>query len=176
MTNRYFIFSENEQQTNKFCKLFPYREIVFKINTSSTEDEDMPSEMKTLAAKIISQWDHWHSRLVKGQITIAKRSNILFSHLEKVTKALEHSNDGLLLIDSFMKEEIHKTLLTEILFVATKKLTDEIEKFLARGNRIEITEGGLLENFGGIALIKENQSKFQSYRETGNFKEEDFMT
>lgn len=171
-----FIFSEKEQQINKFCEFFPFREIVFKINNPSTKDEGMPSKMKTLAAKIISQWDYWQSRLVKGQITIAKRSNILFSHLENVTKALKHSNDGLLLIDSFMKEEIHKTLLNETLFVATKKLTDEIEKFLARGNRIEITEGGLLENFGGIAFIKENHSKFQSYRVTGNFKEEDFMT
>ncbi len=96
---------------------------------------------------------------MKGQITIAKRFQNLFSHLESVIKALKHSDDGLLLIDSFMKEEIHKTLLNETLFEATKKLTDEIEKFLARGNRIEITEGGLLENFGGIALIKENHSK-----------------
>ncbi|HSN09321.1 MAG TPA: hypothetical protein VLS85_09790 [Hanamia sp.] len=169
-----FIFSEKEEQTNKFCKFFPFREIVFKINAS--KDEDITSKMKTLAAKIISQWDYWQSRLVKGQITIAKRSNSLFSYLENVTKALKHSNDGLLLIDCFMKEEIHKTLLNETLFVATKKLTDEIEKFLARGNRIEITEGGLLENFGGIALIKDNHSKFQSYREPRNFKEEDFMT
>jgi hypothetical protein len=92
-----------------------------------------------------------------------------------VIKALQRSDNGLLLIDSFMKEEIHKTLLNETLFVATKKLMDEIEKFLDRGNRIEITEGGLLENFGGIAFIKEDNSQFQSNRITGNFKEEDFM-
>ncbi len=168
-----FIFSEDAQKTNKFCEFFPYREIAFKINISS--QGDLQTNLQLLSEKIIRKWDYWQSRLVKGQITIAKRSNCLFSHLENVTKALKHSNDGLLLIDSFMKEEIHKTILNETLFVATKKLTDEIEKFLARGNRIEITEGGLLENFGGIALIKENHSKFQSYRETRNFKEEDFM-
>ncbi len=168
-----FIFSEDEQQTNKFCEFFPCREIVFKINFSS--DGDLPSKMESLNKKIIDQWDFWQSKLVKGQIAIAKRTESLFSHLNSVVKALKYSYDGLLLIDNFMKEEIHKSLEDETLSVATQKLTKEIERFLARGNRIEITEGGLLETFGGIALIKETEPKFQYYRATKTFKEEDFM-
>jgi hypothetical protein len=169
-----FIFSQNEQQTNKFCELFPYKEIVFKINVA--EKQDASSTIHLLTKKITSQWGYWQNKLVHGQISIAKKSQSLFIHLASVMKALKQSNDGLLLIDSYMKEEIHKNLEDEKLFVATQNLAGEIEKFLARGNRIEITEGGLLENLGGIALIKENHSKFQSYREPRNFKEEDFMT
>ncbi len=168
-----FIFKEDEQQTNKFCEFFPFKEIIFKLNIIPSDD--VSSKIQNLAAKLTNQWDYWQSRLIKGQIAIAKRSKNLVSHLEKVVKALKQSDNGLLLIDSFLKEEIHKTLLNEALFVATKKLTDEIERFLERGNRIEITEGGLLKNFGGIAFIKENQPQFQSNRITRNFKEEDFM-
>ena len=167
------IDSRDDQPINPFYQYFPFKEIVFEINSGA---KSFPAEIDALAAKIIHQWEHWQSRLVKGQIMIARKNNSLFSHLESATKALKNSYDGLLLIDSYMKEEIHQTLLNETLFVATKKLTDEIEKFLARGNRIEITQGGLLENLGGIALIKESSSKFQTYRAASNFRQENFMT
>jgi len=168
-----FVFSEDEQQTNKFCDFFLYREIVFKINIAV--EKDHPATIDMLAEKINQQWDHWQTKLVKGQIAIAKKHETLISHINSVTKALKYSIDGLLLIDGFMKEEIHKSLQDETLFVATQKLTEEIERFLERGNRIEITEGGLLENLGGIALIKDKDSQFQSYRLFKSYKEEDFL-
>lgn len=168
-----FVFSQDEQQTNKFCEYFPYREIVFKLKISS--EEDIPSTINFLGEKIKQQWDHWQAKLVRGQIAIAKKNVTLFSHLNSVIKALKRSNDGLLLIDRLMKDEIHKSLEDETSFLSTQKLTVEIEKFLARGNRIEITEAGLLETFGGIALIKEKDEKFESYRFMRNYKEEDFL-
>jgi hypothetical protein len=168
-----FIFSQDQQQTNKFCEYFPYREIVFKLRIST--DEDVPPTINFLAEKINQQWDHWQAKLIRGQIAIAKKNLTFFSHLNSVTKALKHSKDGLLLIDYLMKDEIHKRLEDEASFLSTQKLTDEIEKFLARGNRIEITEAGLLETFGGIALIKEKDKKFESYRLMRNYKEEDFL-
>ena len=168
-----FIFSEDEQQTNKFCEIFPFREIVFKITLSS--NQDLPETVKLLAEKINRQWDQCQKKLVCGQIAIAKKSHNLFSHLNLVTKALKHSNDGLLLIDAYMKEEIRNSLEDEALFASTQKLTDEIERFLARGNRIEITEGGLLDTFGGIVLINEKHAQYESHRLKRSYKEEDFM-
>lgn len=44
-----------------------------------------------------------------------------------------------------------------------------------RGNRIEITRGGLLENVGGIALIKDNHPKFQFSGATRKYHEEDYF-
>ena len=131
--------------------------------------------MQLLNKKIIGQWDYWQSKLVKGQIAIAKKYDRLYTHVNSVIKALKHGNNGLLLIDSFFKKEIHRSLDDEAALASNQKLEEEIEKFLARGNRIEITEGGLLKTFGGIALIKEMRSPFQYHRRKKEFKEEDFM-
>lgn len=168
-----FVFSEDEQQSDKFCEYFPFKEIAFKMNTSS--NEDLKSKIKLLVSKIINQWDYQQTKLIKGQIAIAKRNKTLYSELHEVIRVLKHSDDGLLLIDSFMKDEIHKISKNESLFVATQKLNGEIEKFLARGNRIEITEGGVLEGLGGIALIKDNPPKFQHFGVPRKYNEEDFM-
>ena len=168
-----FISCEDEQQTNKFCEFFPYREIVFKV--SMTGEGDLQSKVDLLSKNIIDNWNHWQSKLVQGQIAIAKRTDSLFTHLNSVMTALKYSNDGLLLIDNFMKDEIHKSLEDVKQSEATQRLTDQIEKFLARGNRIEITEGGLLETLGGIAFIKETEPKFHYDRAVRVYKEEDFM-
>lgn len=169
-----FILSDDDEQTNKFCKFFPYSEIVFKTNIAS--DGDWPSKMKLASSKIINQWDYWHSKLVKGQIAIAERSQSLSIHFNSVHRALQEGTNGLLLVDRSMKESISKRrLVDETFFVSNHKLEGEIEKFLARGNRVQITEPGLLENVGGIALIKDMQSPFQSYRNHRRLKEEDFL-
>ncbi len=168
-----FIYSQNEQQTNKFCKFFPYSEIVFKLTISLERDDT--DEIKLLTEKINHQWKYWQNNLVRGQISIAKRYQSLYSHLNSVIKALKHSSDGLLLVDEFMKDEIHNSLSDQTHSEAVEKLTGEIEKFLARGNRIEITGGGLLDLFGGIALIRESESTFDTFRHKRIYKEEDFM-
>ncbi|MEO8822069.1 MAG: hypothetical protein ABI366_00745 [Ginsengibacter sp.] len=168
-----FVYSEDEYLTNKFCEFFPFKEITFKINISS--DEDLFSKIQLLVNRIIKQWDFQQTKLVKGQIAIAKRTDTLYSRLNNVISALKHSDNGLLLIDRFMKDEIHNTSRDESLFVATQKLNSEIEKFLARGNRIEITEGGVLENLGGIAFIKDHLPKFQSTGLPRKYKEGDFI-
>ena len=168
-----FVYSEDEQLTDKFCDFFPFREIAFKINKSPNEGLD--SNIQLLVERVIKQWNYQHTKLVNGQIAIAKRSNTLFSRLQEVISALKHSDDGLLLIDSFMKDEIHRTSKNESLYKSTQKLNAEIEKFLARGNRIEITEGGLLDHLGGIALIKNDQPKFQLLNVARNWNEEDVI-
>lgn len=168
-----FVFSEDEDQTDKFCEYFPFKEIAFKLNISS--NEDLKSKIQLIVNKVINQWNYHQTKLVKGQIAIAKRNQTLHSHLDEVIRVLKHSDDGLLLIDRFMKDEIHKTSKNESLFMATQKLNGEIEKFLARGNRIEITDGGVLENLGGIALIKENPTNFQYFGAPRKYNEEDFL-
>jgi hypothetical protein len=168
-----FLYSEDDQQTNKFFEIFPYKNILFKLNLFEKQEHDKPTDV--LVQKILSRWPHWQSMLVRGQITLAKKNQTIFSHLNSVTKALKYYNNGILLIDEFMKQEIHQNLEDENSFDATKKLTDEIEKFLARGNRIEITEGGLLETLGGIALIKNNDTVYASVGFSGRYKEEGFL-
>lgn len=168
-----FVFSEDDYPAGKFCESFPFKEIAFKINISSKED--LYSKIELLTNKIIKQWDFQQSKLIKGQIAIAKRTNTLYTRLNEVISALKLSDDGLLLIDSFMKDKIHRTSQEESNFASTKKLNDQIEKFLTRGNRIEITQGGLLENVGGIALIKDNPPKFQFSGATRKYHEEDYF-
>jgi hypothetical protein len=167
-----FLYSEDEQQTNKFFDFFPYKDIIFKLNLFEKREDDKTTDL--LVEKIIARWPHWQSMLVRGQISLARKNETLFSHLNSVIKALKYYNNGILLIDEFMKQEIHESLEDETSFEATKKLTDEIEKFLARGNRIEITEGGLLETLGGIALIKNNDLVYP-IRRSRQYKEEDFL-
>lgn len=168
-----YVYSEDEYLTGKFFESFPFKEITFKINISS--NKDLFSKTQLLVNRIIKHWDYQQTKLVKGQIAIAKRTDTLYSRLNNVISALKHSDDGLLLVDSFMKDEIHNISQDQSLFVATQKLNSEIEKFLARGNRIEITEGGVLENLGGIALIKDNFPKFQSAGISRKYREEDFI-
>lgn len=168
-----FVFSEDDYPAGKFCESFPFKEIAFKINISSKED--LYSKIELLTNKIIKQWDFQQSKLIKGQMAIAKRTNTLYTRLNEVISALKLSDDGLLLIDSFMKDEIHRTAQEESNFASTKKLNEQIEKFLMRGNRIEITRGGLLENVGGIALIKDNHPKFQFSGATRKYHEEDYF-
>jgi len=159
-----FVYSLDGQYADEFCQNFCFNEIAFKINV--IHEGEMASTIELLVKKIIAQWKHHQNKLIKGQIQIAKKTDSLITNLFKVISALKKGDDGLLLVDSFMKDEIHNTS-TDLQFqAATQKLNNEIEKFLARGNRIEITEGGLLENLGGIALIKDDGPAFEIEKAT----------
>ena len=159
-----FVYSLDGQYADEFCQNFCFNEIAFKINV--IHEGEMASTIELLVKKIIAQWKHHQNKLIKGQIQVAKKADSLITNLYKVISALKKGDDGLLLVDSFMKDEIHNTS-TDLQFqAATQKLNNEIEKFLARGNRMEITEGGLLENLGGIALIKDDGPAFEIEKAT----------
>ncbi len=85
---------------------------------------------------------------------IAQKANVLISNTEAVLNALSHSADGLLLLDKRLKRQLYKSRRVNALFNTGDELMNQVERFLTRGNRIEITETGLLKNFGGIVLLQ----------------------
>jgi hypothetical protein len=169
-----FVYSTDGQYADEFCQNFCFNEIAFKINV--IYEGEIASTIKLLEKKIVTQWKHHQNKLIKGQIQIAKKAHSLISNLYKVVSSLKKGDDGLLLVDSFMKDEIHNTSADLQFQSATRKLNNEIEKFLARGNRIEITEGGLLENLGGIALIKDDGPAFEIQKATRMYNIEEIIS
>ena len=113
-----------------------------------------------LAKEISSHWNYWQSKFIAGRIMMAQKANALISNVEAVLNALSHSADGLLLIDKRLKRQLYKSRRVNALFNKTDELMNQVERFLTRGNRIEITETGLLKNFGGIVLLQNNAPQF----------------
>lgn len=159
-----FVYSSDDEYAEVFCRNFWFKEIVFKINL--VREGEMASATEIMVKKIVTQWKYYQTKLIKGQIKIAKKDNLLVSQLPKVLNSLKKKDDGLLLMDRFMKDEIHTTSSDINFKTATQKLNNQIEKFLDRGNRIEMTEGGLLEELGGIALIKNEAPVFEIEKAT----------
>jgi len=114
--------------------------------------------IKRLVKEITSHWNYWFSNFITGRIMMAQKANSLISNVEAVLNALSHSFDGLLLIDKRLKRQLYKSRKVNTLFNSADELMNQVEKFLSRGNRIEITETGLLKNFGGIVLLQKNTS------------------
>jgi len=137
----------NEQQVNSFYNSFRAKEILFKIIPNS--NNYTPDNIQTDVKKINSEWENWKLNSLTRQIELAEKSGNLISNKDSVLKSLCKSADGLLLID--------KGMMTNT-FSNSKKLINQIEKFLVRGNRIEISEKGLLDKLGGIALIQSEMS------------------
>ncbi|MDZ4793034.1 MAG: hypothetical protein SGI83_02030 [Bacteroidota bacterium] len=151
-----------------FYKASSIPETVFKIALPVTENTS--DKMQLLAAEIARQWKYWQSKFTGGKIILAQRANYLVSNVEAVLQALRRSVDGLLLIDKRLKQQLYKSRRINALYNTGGELMNQIERFLVRGNRIEITETGLQKNFGGIVLLQsrtygssERQSIFRQY-------------
>ena len=107
-----------------------------------------------LAKEISSRWDYWHSKFIAGRIMIAQKANCMINNVEMVFKALSHSADGWLLLDKKLKRQLHKSSRVNALFNKSDEFMNQVERFLTRGNSIEITEPGLIKKFGGIVLLQ----------------------
>ncbi|MCY7291963.1 MAG: hypothetical protein LH615_07245 [Ferruginibacter sp.] len=116
--------------------------------------------IKEIVQEIISQWKYWRSKFIINRIMIMRNSNILIAHIEVVLEALRRSVDGLLLIDKHLKQQLYKSRRANALFYTTDELMNQVERFLTRGNRIEITETGMLKEFGDIVLLPYKPSPF----------------
>lgn len=116
--------------------------------------------IKKLVKEITSHWNYWQTKFIAGRIMMAQKANSLISNVEAVLNALSHSADGLLLIDKRLKRQLYKSRRVNALFNKGDELMNQVERFLTRGNRIEITETGLLKNFGGIVLLQNTPSIF----------------
>ncbi|MEP7110792.1 MAG: hypothetical protein ABI760_22550 [Ferruginibacter sp.] len=114
----------------------------------------------SLSKEISNHWDYWHSKFIMGRILIAQKANCLISNVEVVLKALSHSADGWLLFDKSFSRQLYKSRRVNALFNRSDELLNQVELFLTRGNSIEITETGMLKNFGGIVLLLNNPFHF----------------
>ena len=110
--------------------------------------------IQSLINEINKHWRYWRSKFIVSRVLLAQKSNGLISHVEAVLQALRRSADGFLLIDNRLKNQVHKSISGKIVFQLADDVECLIEKFLARGNRFEITETDILKDMGGIVLLK----------------------
>jgi len=114
--------------------------------------------IQSLVTEISDHWDYWRAKYLKGVVVIAQRTNRIVFHKEAVIRALQTGADGFLLMDKKLKRKLQKSTACDDAFQNIDELMNLIEKFLARGNRLEIVEPGLLKNMGGIALLRNNST------------------
>jgi hypothetical protein len=120
--------------------------------------------IQSLVKEITAHWSFWHSKFIKTKILIAQKAGMLISNIDAVLKALATCADGLLLVDKRLKQQLQKTNIAGGVFQLADEFMGQLEKSLVRGNRIEITESGLLKDMGGIVLLQGNNKSHPAYR------------
>lgn len=136
----------------RFCNSAYYSKNYFTLLYDAAPFSD--EIIQTLVKEITCHWRYWQSKFIAGRVMLAQKANSLISNTETVLQALRKSADGLLLMDKHFKHQLQKSYRTgSVVFQKAGELISQIEKFLTRGNRIEITETGLLKDLGGIVLL-----------------------
>ncbi|CAN5683802.1 hypothetical protein BH10BAC2_BH10BAC2_03570 [soil metagenome] len=115
---------------------------------------------KSLAKEIFSRWDYWQSKFIAEKIMVAQKVNCFISNCEVALKAMTRCADGWLLLAKNFDRQLYKSRKINALFNKSDELKNQVERFLARENNIEIIETGLLKNFSGIVLLKKRPSSF----------------
>jgi coenzyme F420-reducing hydrogenase delta subunit len=137
-----------------FYKSSSFPQIIFKkLHQGVAFSDDV---MKFLTAEISGKWSYWQSKFLTGRILIDQKAGSLISKTDAVLQALRKKEDGLLLIDKRLKKQLYNCITGNAIINTTAELTNLVENFLVRGNRIEITETGLLKDMGGIVLLRNN--------------------
>ncbi len=132
-------FCNSEYYSKKYIPLL-YHKAPFSIEI-----------IHSLVNEIIGRWDYWRSKYVKGVVVLAQETNGIISSKEAVFRALQAGADGFLLMDKRLKRELQKSTERDDSSQNIDDYLNQIEKFLARGNRMEIADS--LKNMGGIALL-----------------------
>ncbi len=134
-----------------FCKSSSYAKqfFTFLYHSSPFSNELIQS----CANEISTHWSYWHSKFTKGKILLAQKAGTYTANIDAVLKALGKCTNGLLLVDKKLKHQLQKSNSAGVYFQLETEFMQQLEKFLARGNRIEITETGLLKDMGGIVLL-----------------------
>jgi len=110
--------------------------------------------IQSLVKEITVHWSYWKSKFIKVKILLAHKEGMRICQIDAVLKALSKCADGILLVDKHLKYQLQKSNMAGSIFQFTNELMHQLEKFLVRGNRIEITESGLLKDIGGIVLLQ----------------------
>ena len=138
--------------TGQFCSSAVYAERFFSLSSASYKYDD--DDILLLIKGINENRDYWHARFMKNLIIAARQSDSLVTNIDAVTRALASHTDGLLLIDKHLKHQLQQLKATGGLVYLAQEFMQQLEAFLVRGNRVDITAPGLLANMGGIALLK----------------------
>ncbi|HUZ57904.1 MAG TPA: hypothetical protein VMU83_03915 [Hanamia sp.] len=161
----------NNIQANTLCDMSTFREIMFKKGNTLFSD-DAEDKLNLLASEISDEWKYWHWEFLAGKLELAKKSNHVIREISAVSEALKYSRDGLLLIDKYYKKQLLKSLKMDHHFKSTGIWMNDLERFLSRGNHIEIVKTGLLKNYGGIVLIEnETMNNWDRVLIKGNLKQ-----
>jgi len=142
----------NSNLVNVFYANVSFSEIIFK--KSDDEGDITHHKVQLLESEISHQWNHWESKFLAGRLLFAKKVGLLINNIDAVLQVLCKKADGLLLMDKYFKMQLNKPNAGNDIINISKELINQIEHFLARGNRIEITETGLLKDMGGIVLLR----------------------
>jgi hypothetical protein len=147
--------SGKEEEMEMFLSKSPFAAIVFKkINPIMKYPIEI---IRLMALEISFEWSSLQQQFIAGRIKLAAKSNTLIGNKEAVLLALRKNQDGLLLLDKRLNKQLQKSKPPIPIFKEADELLLEMERFLMRGNMLQITETGLLKNFGGITLLaKEN--------------------
>ena len=113
--------------------------------------------MQSVLREITKHWKYWHTKNLRDKIQLAHQENYLVSNIESVLHALEEGTEGVLLIDKNLKKQLTSHVAGKISIDRSAGLISLIERFLINGCKIEITESGMLRDYGGIALLKNFQ-------------------
>jgi len=156
----------SDNMAEPFCHSSSNPVIYFRLlNKVAPCDEE---KINLLVKETIRRWNHWQLKFITDRIMITKKSNDLVAEIEAVLLALRNAVDGLLLIDKHLQQQLYKSRPANALFNTADELMKQVELFLIRGNRIEITEIGLLKEFGNIVLLQNKADHIFTFSPVNN--------
>jgi hypothetical protein len=115
--------------------------------------------IRQLSEDIAAKWEDWHSKFLMGKIRVAHKTNHLVCGAGLVLHALKHLKDGILLLDKKLKHLLLGPARDNNIFPVRTDLLLQVDKFIERGNLVEVIHPGFLRDFGGILLLSENKAE-----------------
>jgi len=125
--------------------------IFFDLSQTSGEKIKILIEQKV--QDIVSHWSYWHKKFIIRKIKNLKIKNSLIAGVDELIKALSNSRDGLLVMDKDFFKQLNKLHKSEKTFDAKLNLTVQLERFLRRGNQIEVMESTFVKKLGDVVLL-----------------------
>lgn len=134
-----------------FCSNHAWSKTMFtKISEYNPFEKEM---LKSFENEISSHWKHWNTKFITGKILIAQQAGFLITNIEAVTAALIKKADGLLIIDKWFSKRLKNNNSLNGNIKIKNSFLQEVENFLARGNRVLFTEERALKYPGSVALL-----------------------
>jgi hypothetical protein len=158
----------NREQMNSFQRAVPFPEIIFQIMIPHVQYG--AETIQAVIKEIAGQWSYWLSKFHIGRICLAKKNSTFVSHYKEVLKSLCNSADGLLLMDRSLKRQLQNPASCDTYFHESKKFINQIERFVERGNCLEIQENDLLREWGGIVLLPDAMSRHRNELSFGGYR------